>query len=65
MTLKIPKDYRAMVAIAEASGWTLKPGRHPKLESPDGHCISIPTTSGAPELVKAIRTQLRRKGLDV
>jgi hypothetical protein len=64
---KIPKDYRAMVHLAEESGWSFTyTGKHPKLTSPDeSYAIPIPISSGSPTLVKAVRKRLRAHGLDI
>lgn len=59
--LKMPKDYRPLVEEALAKGWTLSyEGKHPKLTAPDGYATPIPTSSGAPPLLRAFRNRLRK-----
>lgn len=62
---KIPKDYRPLVAAAEASGWVLKQGRggHPKLVAPDGYATPVPTSSKNSGLLATIRKRLIERGV--
>lgn len=58
--LKLPREYRDLVNEAQRRGWVLTCKRHghPKLTAPDGYATPIPTSSGAPPLLKAWKLRL-------
>lgn len=64
--IKVPKDYRGIVAQAVEQGWTLtQQGKgHPKLTAPDeSYAIPIPGTSRAIGTRKFVINQLRKHGV--
>lgn len=66
--IQVPKDYRDIVARAQAQGWTLtQVGKgHPKLTAPDGsYATPIPSTSTAWGTRRYVINQLRKHGVDL
>lgn len=60
------KDYRPLAKAAVAAGWTISISRggHPKLTSPSGQIVPLPSSSNGANLHKAIRAKLRKMGVE-
>lgn len=63
--VKLGKDWRLLVRHAQKAGWTLeRGGKHPKLRSPTGQVIPLPSTPAAGKRGLANkRAELRRAGV--
>lgn len=60
-------EYRTLAKIAIAAGWTLSQshGGHPKITSPTGQSMPLPSTSKNGGLLMRIKADMRRAGLEV
>lgn len=59
------KDYRPLAQAALRAGWTItiSRGGHPKLRSPAGQIVPLPSSSTKRNLYRSIRAKLRKLGV--